>query len=250
MKHKPDTSDWLFGRNPIWELLSSGRPIQQLLIADGAGGGPLTRVMAKAKQSNVLIKRVPKEKLDYLAQGVQHQGIAAQVAAHSYVDLDEILANAGPDPFLVFLDGLEDPHNLGSILRTADAVGCTAVVVPKRRSVGLTASVAKVSAGAIEHVPVCRVTNIADTLNQLKKEGFWVYGSDAGGDTIAEAVDWSGPAALVIGSEGKGLGPAVAKQCDGIISLPMVGHVNSLNASVAAGILMYTVFQERRKAKT
>ena len=249
MKHKNQNTDWIVGRNPIFECIKSGREINAVLIAPGHDGR-LARLIAAAKERKIPVKEVPKTKLDQYADGRPHQGVAAQIAAYAYADLwklvDDVEAR-GEDPFFIILDGIEDPHNLGAILRTADAAGAHGVIIEKRQAVGLTQTVAKASAGAIEYVPVARVSNIADTIERFKKRGIWVYGADAGGAPIENISILTEPVALVIGAEGEGLGNRVRKCCDGIISLPMVGKVNSLNASVAAALVMYQVLEQRQK---
>ncbi len=227
--------DWIIGKNPVLEALRSGRSVNQLLVAEGARTGHVESI---AREMGIPIKRAPRTKLDQLVKGGQHQGVAVQTAPVDYVDLWETLKRV-EKPLILLLDGIEDPHNLGAILRSADAFGVDVVVVPKRRACPLTESVARTSAGAIAHVPVARVGNIADTVRRLKKEGVWIWGSDADGSGAPRDTQAERPMALIIGSEGKGMGPQLRKLCDGVFSLPMHGKVNSLNASVAAGILLY-----------
>lgn len=241
-------SDWIVGRNPVIEAIRSGRDIHKIWISEGSRKGSMQEIVGLAKQNKIVIQYVPKQKLDQLAQGQTHQGVAASVASHDYVEFDSLVSRSLQGeryPFLVLLDELEDPHNLGSILRTADATGVDGVIIPKRRSVGLTSVVAKASAGAIEYVPVSRVTNLARAIDQLKEEGFWIVGSDASGQTDYREMKFDMPVALVIGSEGKGMSRLVKEKCDFLLRLPMEGRVSSLNASVAAGLLMYEVYRKR-----
>lgn len=239
--------DYIIGKNPIIEALKSHRDINKILIAEGSQRGQMQQVIQLAKDANVLVQFVPKKKLDQLIEG-NHQGVIAQVAAYEYAELDDLFAVAqkrNEDPFFLLLDEIEDPHNLGSIIRTADAVGAHGVIIPKRRAVGLTATVAKASTGAIEHIPIVRVTNMARTIDELKEKGVWIAGTDAKGSEDYRAFDGTMPLGLVIGSEGKGMGRLIRDKCDFLIQLPMVGHVTSLNASVAAALLMYEVYRKR-----
>lgn len=230
------------------EALKANRPIEKLLVAEGMKLARIAWMTQLAKERGIVIQRVKRQKLDQLTGGSVHQGVVAIVAAHRYQELSEVLDSAkerNETPFLLVLDGIEDPHNLGSILRTADAAGVHGVVIPKRRAVGLTAAVAKTSAGAIEYVSVVRVTNLVRTLQQLKAEGFWVTGAEASGKLPYTEVDFTVPTALVIGSEGKGISRLVKENCDYLVHLPMKGAVHSLNASVAASLLMYEVVRKR-----
>lgn len=239
------------GRHPVMEALRSGREINKILVAEGAQGS-ITELLGKARSKNIIIQTVPRTKLDQISEGRNHQGIIAYIAAKEYVELDVIVqaANNSPRPgLIVVLDEIEDPHNLGSILRTAEGVGAHGVVIPKRRAVPLTATVAKASAGAIEHVPVARVANISQTIEQLKKDGYWVVGTDVDGENMYHQVEMTGPTVLVIGNEGKGLGEVVKKRCDYLVRLPMIGKVQSLNAGVATGILLYEVLRQRGEKK-
>lgn len=237
------------GKNPVLEAIRSGRGINKIWIADKAQPSQTKAVFELAKQQGIIIQTVDKRKLDQMTDNANHQGVVASVAAHEYAELDDILqriAEKGEVPFLVLLDEIEDPHNLGSILRSADCTGVHGVVIPKRRAVGLTATVAKTSAGAIEYVPVARVSNMAQTMEQLKKQGIWITGTDASGDQTIGEIDYRVPTALVIGSEGKGMGRLVREKCDFVARIPMAGHVNSLNASVAAALVMFEVFKQRQ----
>lgn len=236
------------GRIPVLEALRAGREINKLLVAKGAKEGSIREVIGLARQAGIIIQEVDRNRLDTLAEGRNHQGVIAMAAAHRYADLDEILAKAaaaGEDPFIIVLDGIEDPQNLGSLLRTADAAGVHGVVIPERRAAGLTETVAKVSAGAVEYVPVARVTNITRTLEELKERGLWVVGTHQEGRELYHQARLTGPLAVVIGSEGKGIGRLVASMCDFMVRLPMLGHVTSLNAAVAGAILIYEIRRQR-----
>jgi 23S rRNA (guanosine2251-2'-O)-methyltransferase len=241
-------TDKIQGRNPVMEALRSEREIDKILIAKGAQQGSIHKIIGMAKDKGIPIQYVEKQKLDQLTESSAHQGIIAFVAAYSYVDLDEILNKAekrGEEPFLIILDEITDPHNLGSIIRTADASGAHGIIIPKRRSVGLTATVAKTSAGALEYVPVAKVSNIAQTIDALKDKGIWVIGADMEGSQPYYRADFTGKIALVIGSEGKGIGRLIKEKCDYLVNIPMRGSVGSLNASVAASILMYEAMKQR-----
>ncbi len=236
------------GRNPVLEALRSGREINKLLVARGAREGSIREVLRLARRAGVIVQEVDRSRLDAMAPGRNHQGVIALVAAHRYAEVEEILdraAQAGEDPLILVLDGIEDPQNLGSLLRTADAAGVHGVIIPERRAAGLTETVAKVSAGAIEYVPVARVTNIARTLDELKEQGIWVVGTHQEGRELYHEAALTGPLAVVIGSEGKGIGRLVASKCDFMVRLPMLGHVTSLNAAVAGAILVYEVRRQR-----
>ncbi|MCF6411874.1 23S rRNA (guanosine(2251)-2'-O)-methyltransferase RlmB [Pseudalkalibacillus salsuginis] len=244
-------NDIVTGRNPVLEALRSGRDINKIFVAEGAQKGSIGQVISQAKKERIQVQYVPKKKLDALAEGVNHQGVLAYVAAYDYADIEDVFDLAkkrDEDPFFLVLDEIEDPHNLGSILRTADAAGAHGVIIPKRRAVGLTSAVAKASTGAIEYVPVVRVTNIVRTIEDLKARGVWFVATDAKGDQDYTAAQYDMPIGLVIGSEGKGIGRLVKEKCDFLVSLPMKGKVTSLNASVAAGLLMYEVFRQRRSS--
>ena len=209
--------------------------------------GPCFQLIGLAKEKKVFVQIVPKKKIDQMVEGI-HQGVVAQVAAYDYVELDDLFAKAAERneaPFFMILDEVEDPHNLGSIMRTADAVGAHGIIIPKRRAVGLTATVAKASTGAIEYIPVARVTNLARAVEELKERGVWIVGTDAKGSDDYRNMDGNMPIGLVIGSEGKGMARLVKEKCDFLIRLPMAGKVTSLNASVAAGLLMYEVYRKR-----
>lgn len=239
--------DIIYGRNPVSEAIRSGRPIDSVLIAKGNQSGAITGILAKAREKKIRVKEVDPKKLDFMCAHGTHQGIAAVVAACEYKELEDIFALAeerGEAPFVIVLDEIEDPHNLGAIIRTAECSGAHGVIIPSRRSASLTFTVGKVSAGAVEYVPVVRVPNIPAVLDTLKGKGLWVYGADMNGEDFRKC-DMSGAVALVIGNEGKGMGRLVREKCDVIVSLPMKGKLNSLNASVAAGVLMYAVAGNR-----
>lgn len=241
-----ETNEMIAGKNPVLEALRAGREINKLWIADGVKKTGIQELIDLAKERGVLVQFVPKQKVDKLADN--HQGIVASVAAYQYAEIEDLFNAAkakNEDPFFLILDELEDPHNLGSIMRTADAIGVHGIIIPKRRAVGLTAVVAKASTGAIEHVPVVRVTNLAQTVDELKERGIWIAGTDAKGSADYRKMDATLPLAIIIGSEGKGMARLLKDKCDFLYHLPMVGHVTSLNASVAAAILMYEVYRKR-----
>lgn len=242
-----DQHELIIGRNAVQEALRAGRAIDSLLVAKGERLGAVAALAAKARQMGIVIKETDSRRLDALCGGGAHQGVAAMAAAHEYATLEDLFRLAEQrkePPFLIVADGLEDPHNLGAILRTAECAGAHGVIVPKRRATGLTYAVGKASAGAVEYVPVARVTNIAATLEELKQRGLWVYGADMHGENWCNC-DLTGPIALVVGGEGSGISRLVKEKCDGLLTLPMQGKINSLNASVAAGILMYEAARQR-----
>lgn len=239
--------EMIIGKNPVLEALQSGRPINKIIISDQLNKNTERELHQMAKKANTIIQKVPKKRIDQLSKG-RHQGIIAYVTAYDYATIEEIVENARRKeqlPFIIILDEIEDPHNLGAILRTADATGVHGVIIPKRRAVGLTETVAKTSAGAIEHIPVARVTNIAKTIDELKEQNIWVVGTDEEGSKDYRTLDGDTAIALVIGNEGKGISRLVKEKCDWTIHLPMEGSIPSLNASVAAGILMYEIYRER-----
>ena len=242
-------TDLIVGRNAVLEALQSGRAIDSVWIARGERTGSIGKIVRLCREKDVVVKEVDEKKLSYSCGHANHQGVAAFTAAHAYATLDDIFALAasrGEAPFLVVCDEVEDPHNLGAILRSVEAAGAHGVVIPKRRSASLSYAVAKTSAGAVEYVPVARVPNIPACLEELKKRGVWIYAADMDGDLWCD-VDYAGPVALVIGSEGRGVGRLVKERCDVTVSLPMQGKINSLNASVAAGILLFEVAKQRMK---
>lgn len=241
-------SDLIEGRNPIIEALKAGREINKILIASGASEGSVKMIIAMAKEQSIIIQKVERSVLDSISESDNHQGVIAYAAAYEYADLSEVLDRVeaeGRDAFVVICDEIMDPHNLGSIIRTANAVGVDAVIIPKRRSVGITSVVAKTSAGAIEHVPVCRVTNLNQTIEYLKERGLWLAAADMDGTSEHFKANLKGKMAIVVGGEGSGISRLVKENCDYIIKIPMKGAVTSLNASVAASILMYEVFRQR-----
>lgn len=235
------------GRNAVIEAYRAGRPIDKLFILDGCQDGPILTIKREAKAKQTPVKFVTKERLDQLSETGKHQGVIAYAAAYEYATVEEILDNArqkGEAPFLFLLDNIEDPHNLGAIIRTANLAGAHGVIVPKNRAAGLTAVVAKTSAGALNFTPVVRVTNLAKTIEELKKEGIWFVCADMGGTTMYD-LNLKGPIGLVIGNEGEGVGRLVKEKCDMVASIPMKGDIDSLNASVAAGVLAYEIVRQR-----
>ena len=238
----------LEGRNALTEALRAGRTIDKVFIADGDTDRGLQRLAAEAKEAGAVIVPVDRRKLDQMSFTRSHQGVIAQVAAHDYYTIDDILeeaASRGENALIVICDELSDPHNLGAIMRSAECAGAHGVVIPKRRSVGLTATVAKASAGAVEYMKVARVTNINNTINELKEKGVWVFGTAAEGSVPMYKADLTGPAAIVIGNEGDGMSPLVRKNCDMLVHIPMKGQISSLNASAAASILLYEAVRQR-----
>ena len=234
------------GRNPVTEALSGDRDVERVFIADGAEGS-VSKIVAIAREQGIIVDFVPKEKIDAMAPGVKHQGVVAKVSEYRYADMDEVFERAetsGEDPFIVILDEVTDPHNLGAIIRTAECAGAHGVIIPKRRAASLTQTVALSAAGAIENMPVVQVTNLARTIDELKEKGIWVGAADMDGETYYEA-NLTGPIAIVIGNEGKGVGRLVKEKCDFVLSIPMYGKINSLNASNAAAVLMYGIRRAR-----
>ena len=239
------------GRNPIIEALKNNRPIEKIMVNKASKEGSIKKILAMAKENKVIIQEVDRHKLDEMSESHAHQGVIAITSDYRYYDLDEILEiprQNGEDPFFIILDGITDPHNLGSIIRTADAVGAHAVIIPKRRSVQITPIVAKASAGAVEYLPVCKVTNIVNTIMTLKENGLWIAAVDMDGQTFYQQ-NLGGPLGLVVGSEGEGISRLVKQNCDFTVSMPMSGNVTSLNASVAGGILLYEVYRQRNAGK-
>ena len=239
------------GRNPIIEALKNNRSIEKIMVNKASKEGSIKKILAMAKEKKVIIQEVDRHKLDEMSESHAHQGVIAITSDYRYYDLDEILEipkERGEDPFFIILDGITDPHNLGSIIRTADAVGAHAVIIPKRRSVQITPIVAKASAGAVEYLPVCKVTNIVNTIKTLKENGRWIAAVDMDGQTFYQQ-NLGGPLGLVVGSEGEGISRLVKQNCDFTVSMPMSGNVTSLNASVAGGILLYEVYRQRNASK-
>lgn len=235
------------GRNAVLEAFRSGKTIDKLFVLDGCQDGPVRSITREARKTDAIIKFVDKEQLDRLSTTGHHQGVIAQAAAYDYAEVSDILDAArekGEPPFIFVLDEIEDPHNLGAIIRTANLAGAHGVIIPKRRAVGLTATVAKTSAGAINYTPVAKVTNISKTIEELKNEGVWFVCADMGGTTMYD-LDLKGPIGLVIGNEGSGVSRLVKEKCDFVASIPMKGNIDSLNASVAAGVLAYEIVRQR-----
>ena len=243
MNHK---EDMIAGRNAVIEALRAKKPIDKIFVLDGCQDGPIRTIVREAKKTDAILKFVDKERLNQLTNE-HHQGVVAIVAAYEYGTIDDLFKRAeekGEDPFFILLDGIEDPHNLGAIIRTANLAGAHGVIIPKRRAVGLTATVAKTSAGAINYTPVAKVTNIANTIEALKKEGLWFVCADMGGETMYN-LDLKGPIGLVIGNEGNGVSRLVKEKCDFVASIPMKGDIDSLNASVAAGVMAFEIVRQR-----
>lgn len=242
-----ENDNLVIGRNAVMELLKSGREIECISVAKGEREGSVTRILALAREKGVVVKNVDRKKLDFMCAGANHQGVCASVPAHEYSSVEEILeyAKEKNEPlFIIICDEIEDSHNLGAIIRTAEACGVHGVIIPKRRNVGLNFVVSKTSCGALEYVKVARVGNLASTIEDLKKKNIWVYCADMDGQPWCKT-DFSGGCALVVGSEGKGVGRLIKEKCDVTVSLPMRGQVNSLNASVAAGVIMYEIARQR-----
>lgn len=238
------------GRNAVLEAFRAGKTIDKLFVLDGCQDGPVKSILREAKKTDTIINFVDKERLDRLANSGHHQGVVAQAAAYEYAEVEDILNAAkekGEAPFIFILDEIEDPHNLGAIIRTANLCGAHGVIIPKRRAVGLTATVAKTSAGAVNYTPVAKVTNIAKTIEELKKEGMWFVCADMDGQTMYD-LNLTGPIGLVIGNEGAGVSRLVKEKCDFTASIQMKGDIDSLNASVAAGVLAYEIVRQRLKA--
>ena len=247
-RNEPD-SNIIIGRNPVTEAFKAGREIDKLLVTSREGS--MVKILGMAKDQGVPVMYVEKPALDRIARGQAHQGVAAYVSPYAYSTVDKILAAAaekGEEPFIVILDGLEDPHNLGAIMRTAECAGAHGIIIPKRNSCGLTETVAKASAGAIEYMPVAKVTNIPNTIDELKEKGLWIAACDMGG-TDYYRTDLSGSIAVVIGSEGFGVSKLVKEKCDFTVSMPMVGRINSLNASNAAAVVIYEIRKQRNQKK-
>lgn len=237
------------GRNAVLEAFRSGKTIDKLYVLDGCQDGPVKSITREARKHDTIINYVARERLDQLSETGKHQGVIAVSAAYDYAEIEDMFALAEKKkepPFLIILDGIEDPHNLGAIIRTANQAGAHGVIIPKRRAVGLTPTVARTSAGAINYVPVAKVTNISNTMKELKERGMWFVCADMDG-TLMYDMDLTGPIGLVIGNEGEGVSPLVKKNCDMIASIPMKGEIDSLNASVAAGILSYEIVRQRMK---
>ena len=235
------------GRNAVLEAFRSGKTIDKLFVLDGCQDGPVRTIVREAKKHDMIINFVGKERLSQISVTGKHQGVIAYAAAYEYSEVEDMLKLAeerGEDPFLILLDNIEDPHNLGAIIRTANLAGAHGVIIPKRRAVGLTATVAKTSAGALNYTPVAKVTNLAKTMEELKEKGLWFVCADMGGESMYR-LNLQGPIGLVIGNEGEGVGRLVKEKCDFVASIPMKGEIDSLNASVAAGVLAYEIVRQR-----
>lgn len=246
-KDKHGNENMIEGRNAVLEAFRSGKPVDKLFVLDGCQDGPVRTIVREAKKHDTLVQFVDKERLTQLSQTGRHQGVIAYTAAYEYAQVEDMLALAkerGEDPFLIFLDDIEDPHNLGAIIRTANLAGAHGVIIPKRRAVGLTATVAKTSAGAINYTPVAKVTNLTKTMKELKEKGLWFVCADMGGESMYK-LNLTGPIGLVIGNEGEGVSRLVKETCDFVASIPMKGDIDSLNASVAAGVLAYEIVRQR-----
>lgn len=245
-------SEQIEGRNAVLEAFRSGKCVDKLFILDGCQDGPVRTIAREARKTDTIINYVSKERLDQLSETRAHQGVIAQVAAYEYSTVEDILAKAeekGEPPFLILLDNVEDPHNLGAIIRTANLAGAHGVIIPKRRAVGLTSTVAKTSAGAINYTPVAKVTNLVRTMEELKQKGIWFVCADMGGESMYR-MNLTGPIGLVIGNEGEGVSRLVREACDFTASIPMKGDIDSLNASVAAGVLAYEIVRQRLVAES
>ena len=235
------------GRNAVLEAFRSGKPVDKLFVLDGCQDGPVRTIVREAKKHDTILNFVSKERLDQLSETGKHQGVIAHAAAYEYSEIEDMFALAekrGEDPFFILLDNIEDPHNLGAIIRTANLAGAHGVIIPKRRAVGLTATVAKTSAGALNYTPVAKVTNLAKTMEELKERGLWFVCADMGGESMYR-LNLTGPIGMVIGNEGDGVSRLVKEKCDFIASIPMKGDIDSLNASVAAGVLAYEIVRQR-----
>ena len=246
-KDKHGNENLIEGRNAVLEALRSGKPVDKLFVLDGCQDGPVRTIVREAKKHDTLVQFVDKERLTQLSQTGRHQGVIAYTAAYEYAQVEDMLALAkerGEDPFLILLDDIEDPHNLGAIIRTANLAGAHGVIIPKRRAVGLTATVAKTSAGAINYTPVAKVTNLTKTMKELKEKGLWFVCADMGGESMYK-LNLTGPIGLVIGNEGEGVSRLVKETCDFVASIPMKGDIDSLNASVATGVLAYEIVRQR-----
>lgn len=239
------SENFVFGYHTVLEALKEGRG-NKLFILEDAHGGKIDSLKEAAREQAVPVKWVPKQKLDQMSEHGTHQGVVLAITPYEYLSLDELLQKTKKESFYLILDNLEDPHNFGSILRTADASGVDGVIIPKHRAVGITPVVAKTSTGAVEHLPIARVTNLAQAINQLKEQGFWIFGTDMAG-TDYRRWDAKGAVAMIIGNEGRGMSAGLKKEVDELLTIPMVGHVQSLNASVAAGLLMYQAFSTRNE---
>ena len=249
MDNKKVNENIIEGRNAVLEAFRSGKPVDKLYVLDGCQDGPVRTIVREARKHDTIIQFVEKERLAQLSETGRHQGVIAYAAAYEYSEVSDMLELArerGEDPFIILLDNIEDPHNLGAIIRTANLAGAHGVIIPKRRAVGLTATVAKTSAGALNYTPVAKVTNLKKTMEELKKEGLWFVCADMGGESMYR-LNLTGPIGLVIGNEGRGVSRLVKETCDFVASIPMKGDIDSLNASVATGVLAYEIVRQRLK---
>lgn len=247
---KPMREDLIEGRNAVIEALKSDRTIEQIFVAKGDVEGSINVVLGLAKDNGIVVKEVDRKKLDQMSETGSHQGVIAIVTPYKYFSVDNILDYAeskGEKPFIIILDEIEDPHNFGSIIRTAEVCGAHGIIIPKRRNVGVTPTVYKSSAGAVEHMRIAKVTNLNNTIDELKEKGVWIYGADMEGENYCFDVNFDGAAAIVVGSEGRGISRLTKEKCDVLIKIPMVGNITSLNASVAGGIMMYEILKQRIK---
>lgn len=249
MDNKKVNENIIEGRNAVLEAFRSGKPVDKLYVLDGCQDGPVRTIVREARKHDTIIQFVEKERLAQLSETGRHQGVIAYAAAYEYSEVSDMLELArerGEDPFIILLDNIEDPHNLGAIIRTANLAGAHGVIIPKRRAVGLTATVAKTSAGALNYTPVAKVTNLKKTIEEFKKEGLWFVCADMGGEAMYD-LNLTGPIGLVIGNEGEGVSRLVKETCDFVASIPMKGDIDSLNASVATGVLAYEIVRQRLK---
>lgn len=249
MDNKKVNENIIEGRNAVLEAFRSGKPVDKLYVLDGCQDGPVRTIVREARKHDTIIQFVEKERLAQLSETGRHQGVIAYAAAYEYSEVSDMLELArerGEDPFIILLDNIEDPHNLGAIIRTANLAGAHGVIIPKRRAVGLTSTVAKTSAGALNYTPVAKVTNLKKTMEELKKEGLWFVCADMGGEAMYD-LNLTGPIGLVIGNEGEGVSRLVKETCDFVASIPMKGDIDSLNASVATGVLAYEIVRQRLK---
>lgn len=244
--------DLIEGRNAVMEALKSNNvTIEQIFVLDGNISGSINTIFAIAKEKHIVVKKVDKRKLDRISQTGVHQGVIAKVTPYKYCELEDILDYAserGESPFIIILDEIQDPHNFGAIIRTAEVSGVHGIIIPKRRNVGMTPTVYKSSAGAVEYMKICRVTNLNTVIEKLKKENIWIYGADMTGENYCFDVDFNSSIALIIGSEGKGISKLTKQKCDRLVKIPMMGNISSLNASVAAGMLMYEILKQKIKS--
>ena len=250
-RRKFKLTEMIEGRNAVLEAFRSGKCVDKLFILDGCQDGPVRTIAREARKHDTIVKFVPKERLDSMSETGAHQGVIAQVAAYDYSTVEDILKkaeNKGEPPFIILLDNIEDPHNLGAIIRTANLAGAHGVIIPKRRAVGLTSTVAKTSAGALNYTPVAKVTNLGHTIDELKEQGMWFVCADMGGETMYN-LNLTGPIGVVIGNEGEGVSRLIREKCDFVASIPMKGDIDSLNASVAAGVLGYEIVRQRLQKK-